>query len=82
MLCNNCPRGCNIDRNRTIGVCGVGELPRVAKAYLHKWEEPIVSGEGGSGTVFFSGCNLKCVYCQNYKISHENYGKYITIRLP
>jgi len=78
MICNACPRKCNIDRAMKVGVCGVGELPRVAKAYLHKWEEPIISGKNGSGTVFFSGCNLKCVYCQNYKISHNNYGKYIT----
>ena len=78
MICNNCPRKCNVDRSKSVGVCGVGELPRVAKAYLHKWEEPIISGEKGSGTVFFSGCNLKCVYCQNYQISHKNYGKYIT----
>lgn len=78
MICNACPRKCNIDRAMKVGVCGVGELPRVAKAYLHKWEEPIISGQNGSGTVFFSGCNLKCVYCQNYKISHNNYGKYIT----
>lgn len=78
MICNNCPRKCNVDRSKTTGVCAVGELPRVAKAYLHKWEEPIISGANGSGTVFFSGCNLKCIYCQNYKISHENFGKYIT----
>lgn len=78
MICNKCPRNCNIDRSKATGVCGVGDLPRVAKAYLHKWEEPILVGEKGSGTVFFSGCNLKCVYCQNYKISHDNYGKYIT----
>ena len=78
MLCNNCPRKCGIDRNKQVGFCGVGELPRVAKAYLHKWEEPVISGKTGSGTVFFSGCNLRCIYCQNYKISHENYGKYIT----
>ena len=78
MICNNCPRKCNIDRSINVGVCGVGEQPRVAKAYLHKWEEPIISGSNGSGTVFFSGCNLKCVYCQNYQISHKNYGKYIT----
>jgi putative pyruvate formate lyase activating enzyme len=78
MICNNCPRKCNIDRYRLTGFCGVGEMPRVAKAYLHKWEEPIICGNKGSGTVFFSGCNLRCVYCQNYKISHENYGKYIT----
>ena len=78
MYCNGCPRKCNIDRSAYVGVCGVGEMPRVAKAYLHKWEEPIISGKNGSGTVFFSGCNLKCVYCQNFKISHNNYGKYIT----
>lgn len=78
MICSKCPRNCNIDRTKSVGVCGVGELPRVAKAYLHKWEEPIITGTNGSGTVFFSGCNLKCVYCQNYKISHDGYGKYIT----
>ena len=78
MVCNSCPRKCNIERSKSVGVCGVGDQPRVAKAYLHKWEEPIISGTKGSGTVFFSGCNLKCIYCQNYKISHENYGKYIT----
>lgn len=78
MICQICPRRCNIDRAIKVGTCGVGELPRVAKAYLHKWEEPIISGKNGSGTVFFSGCNLKCVYCQNYKISHNTYGKYIT----
>lgn len=78
MICNKCPRKCNVDRYRSVGVCGVGELPRVAKAYLHQWEEPIITGKNGSGTVFFSGCNLKCVYCQNHKISHDNYGKYIT----
>ena len=52
----------------------------VARASLHLWEEPIISGEKGSGTVFFSGCNLKCVYCQNYQISHNNFGKKITIK--
>lgn len=78
MVCNDCPRGCNIDRARAVGVCGVGYEPKVAKAYLHAWEEPCISGEKGSGTIFFSGCNLKCVYCQNYKISSDGYGKYIT----
>lgn len=79
MLCNGCPRKCNIDREKHTGVCGVPFLPRVAKAYLHMWEEPCISGERGSGTVFFSGCNLKCVYCQNYDISAEGKGKDITI---
>lgn len=54
-------------------------LPRVAKAYLHMWEEPCISGTRGSGTVFFSGCSLKCCFCQNYKISAENFGKEISV---
>lgn len=78
MICNNCPRKCNVDRSKNLGVCGVGDMPRLALVSLHKWEEPIISGDKGSGTVFFSGCNLKCAYCQNYKISHETFGKYIT----
>lgn len=78
MKCNGCPRKCNIDRMKGVGVCGVGFQPKVAKAYLHKWEEPVISGKNGSGTIFFSGCNLKCVYCQNYRISHQGQGKYIT----
>lgn len=80
MLCNNCPRGCNVDRDKKFGVCGVPFAPKVAKAYLHKWEEPCISGENGSGTVFFSGCNLKCVYCQNYDISSEAKGKVISVQ--
>lgn len=78
MICNSCPRKCNVDRSKNLGVCGVGDMPRLALVSLHKWEEPIISGDKGSGTVFFSGCNLKCAYCQNYKISHEAFGKYIT----
>ena len=78
MICNGCPRKCNINRSKDVGVCGVGELPKLAKVSIHKWEEPIISGKNGSGTIFFSGCNLKCVYCQNYKISHEHFGKYVT----
>ena len=80
MLCNGCPRGCNVDRDKSVGVCGVPFAPKVAKAYLHKWEEPCISGENGSGTVFFSGCNLKCVYCQNYDISSEARGKVISVQ--
>lgn len=80
MLCNGCPRGCNVDRDKSAGVCGVPFAPKVAKAYLHKWEEPCISGENGSGTVFFSGCNLKCVYCQNYDISSEARGKVISVQ--
>ena len=80
MLCNGCPRGCNVDRDKSVGVCGVPFALKVAKAYLHKWEEPCISGENGSGTVFFSGCNLKCVYCQNYDISSEARGKVISVQ--
>ncbi len=80
MKCYGCPRNCGIDRQVGHGVCGVGENPRIAKAYLHRWEEPCISVENGSGTIFFSGCNLKCVYCQNYKISSECYGKDITVK--
>lgn len=77
-ICNQCPRKCNIDRDLSFGVCGVGSAYRVARAALHYWEEPCISGEKGSGTVFFSGCGLKCVYCQNYKVSAECFGKEIT----
>lgn len=77
--CNQCPRHCNVDRDVRIGVCGVHNLPKVAKAYLHMWEEPCISGCNGSGTIFFSGCNLKCAFCQNYEISHLGFGKEITV---
>ena len=79
MFCNLCPRKCNINRDETPGFCGVGNTIKLARAGLHFWEEPIISGDEGSGTVFFSGCNLKCVYCQNYDISHEGFGKEITV---
>lgn len=77
--CFVCPRNCNIDREKGTGFCGVGNKPVIAKAFLHKWEEPCISGTNGSGTVFFSGCNLKCIYCQNYSISQECFGKQVTI---
>lgn len=77
--CNLCPRHCNVNRDMGVGVCGMHTLPKVAKAYLHMWEEPCISGNGGSGTIFFSGCNLKCAFCQNYQISHEGFGKEISI---
>lgn len=76
--CRLCPRECGTDRYTGTGFCGCGADIRAAKAYLHMWEEPCISGTRGSGTVFFSGCNLKCCFCQNYKISHENQGKSIT----
>ncbi|MDI3310233.1 MAG: radical SAM protein [Thermoanaerobacterium sp.] len=73
-LCNICPRNCNVDRSTKTGFCGMLSEIKVAKAYLHEWEEPCISGSKGSGTVFFTGCNLRCVFCQNYKISQENFG--------
>ena len=77
MNCNLCPRRCGIDRDEKNGFCGVGNIIKLAKAYLHQWEEPIISGTKGSGTIFFSGCNLKCIYCQNYEIS-QGFGKEVT----
>lgn len=79
MKCNMCPRRCNADRHNHVGFCGMGELPVVARAFLHRWEEPCISGSRGSGTVFFTGCNLQCVYCQNYKISQLKTGKEINL---
>ena len=72
--CTLCPRNCKVDRTKNAGVCGATDKIKVARASLHHWEEPCISGAHGSGTVFFSGCNLSCVYCQNKKISHENFG--------
>lgn len=79
--CQVCPRNCRADRaaGRT-GYCGVPETVVAARASLHYWEEPCISGTKGSGTVFFSGCNLRCVYCQNYYIAECQTGKEITIQ--
>ncbi len=79
--CNLCPRKCNAIRTESDnlgGVCGMPYNIRVARASKHFWEEPCISGGNGSGTVFFSGCPLKCTYCQNYNISHDRFGKDIT----
>ena len=79
MQCKLCPRECGIDRDRgERGFCGVDSTLRVARAALHAWEEPPISGKNGSGTVFFSGCNLRCVFCQNYAVSHSSLGSPIT----
>ena len=78
--CQLCPRECNADRTKGEGFCGGGGNIKIARAALHQWEEPCISGKNGSGTVFFSGCPLKCCFCQNYKISAENYGKEITVQ--
>lgn len=74
MICSICPRHCNVDRSVNLGFCQSPDSFRVARAALHFWEEPCISGKEGSGTVFFSGCNLKCVFCQNNEISVENKG--------
>ena len=78
--CTLCPRHCGADRaaGRT-GFCGAGSTLKAARAALHYWEEPCISGTRGSGTVFFSGCTLKCCFCQNYPISAEGLGREITV---
>jgi putative pyruvate formate lyase activating enzyme len=78
--CKLCPVGCKINRNEgKIGKCKAGAKVKIARAGLHFFEEPCISGEKGSGTVFFTGCNLNCIYCQNYKVSQEYLGKEIEI---
>ena len=81
MICNLCPRKCGAVRtaDRGEGRCRMPEAPVVARAALHMWEEPPISGTKGSGTVFFSGCSLGCVFCQNEQISHRDFGKPITV---
>ena len=70
MNCNICPKNCNVNRENNKGFCGETNTLKIARAALHHFEEPVISGENGSGAVFFCGCNLKCVYCQNYDISN------------
>ena len=78
--CDLCPRACGVDRkNAKLGYCGIGSLPRVASINLHPWEEPPISGTRGSGTIFFSGCTLRCVFCQNYPISQLGVGREISV---
>ena len=85
MICSICPRKCGINRLESgsadgkKGFCGSPLEPVLARAGLHFWEEPVISGTRGSGTVFFSGCNLHCVYCQNYGISTLHQGKPVTV---
>jgi putative pyruvate formate lyase activating enzyme len=73
-ICRLCPRECKVDREKSLGVCGAGVNIKIAKYMLHMWEEPCISGNGGSGAIFFSHCPLKCVYCQNTDISHGGNG--------
>ena len=81
MICRLCPRSCGALRTETEGggYCRMPEVPVLARAALHHWEEPPVSGTRGSGTIFFSGCSLGCVYCQNEKISHQDFGKPVAL---
>ncbi len=80
MECNLCPRGCGVSRRGgSLGFCGMPEDIYIARAALHFGEEPCISGTKGSGTVFFSGCNLRCVFCQNFEISAEKHGRKISV---
>lgn len=77
--CDLCPRQCHADRlHGETGYCGAGQDLTVYTAFMHRGEEPPISGQKGSGTVFFSGCSLKCIYCQNYRFSHSQFGTTIT----
>lgn len=76
--CSLCPRNCHIDRTSSFGFCQSSSQIKAARAALHHWEEPCISGTRGSGAIFFSGCTLRCCFCQNYNISSETYGKEIS----
>ena len=76
--CNSCPRNCVCDRERSLGFCKMPDRIFIAKYMLHQWEEPCLCGDGGAGTIFFSGCNLRCVFCQNKKISRGIAGEEYT----
>ena len=78
--CTLCPRECKVNRNKgEIGLCGMDYKIKVARIAPHYFEEPPISGDKGSGAIFFSGCNLKCIFCQNYNISTNNFGKEISV---
>ena len=84
-ICNICPRKCKVERKISIkdegklGYCRCGMLPVISRAALHHWEEPCIAGTRGAGTVFFAGCNLSCVYCQNYEISEMRKGIEVSV---
>ena len=78
--CMLCPRNCGVNRNKgEVGFCKANNHLKIAKAYLHKWEEPPITGKNGSGTIFFSNCNLRCLFCQNYYIGEEGNGVEISL---
>ena len=78
--CVLCPRNCSVNRNcGELGFCKASNEITIAKYYLHQWEEPCITGKNGSGTIFFTYCNLRCLFCQNYQISELNYGQTITV---
>lgn len=77
-VCDICPRDCKVDRRKNTGFCGMTDTVKISRAALHFWEEPCISADKGSGTVFFSGCNMKCVFCQNKEISTGGFGKEIS----
>lgn len=82
MNCNVCPRRCNVDRSRNVGFCAQKSI-KISKVMFHKYEEPLISGgcdSVGSGAIFFAGCNLRCVFCQNYAISHGGKGRKVSIK--
>lgn len=80
MICNDCPRNCGVDLDKNKGFCGKdGKNIKVAKVMRHFWEEPIISGKNGSGAIFLSFCSLKCLFCQNYEISHLGKGRDFSI---
>ena len=78
--CTLCPRNCRINRNEKKGFCGATSQPKIALYSLHQYEEPCISGKYGSGTIFFTGCHLRCQFCQNYKVSQELNGDEITVQ--
>ena len=79
-FCLLCPNKCKVDKTKSKGFCGTDDNIVIAKYYLHKFEEPIISGKNGSGTIFFCGCALKCVFCQNYELSRCMRGKTISVK--
>ena len=81
MICNLCPRRCSAERTESFGggFCQMPTTPHIARAALHHWEEPVISGTRGSGAVFFSGCALRCVFCQNHEISTDCFGEAVSV---